>query len=233
MDSLAQLPLNIHLDSSATFTNFFVGDNIFLVDYLQNFLENKDDWFAYIWGAAGNGRTHLLQATYHQLECHHQAVVYIPLAEVKTTSPKILEDLERFALVVLDDVQVVVGEPHWEEAIFHLYNRIQLAKHNLLISSTCAPSQLNFKLGDLNSRVMAGTIFKVQPLSEEQKVAALQLQAIQYGLTLSGEVAAFMLHHCPRDIPSLFAMLKKLDHASLVSKRKLTIPFVKEVLQLN
>jgi len=233
MDSLAQLPLNIGLDSQATFTNFLVGDNRLLLDYLQRFSQNNIDWFTYLWGAPGSGRTHLLHATYYLAEQRQQHAAYIPLREIHQVSPKLLENLEDFALVILDDVQLIVGNRAWEEAVFHLYNRIQSAKHKLIMSADQPPQQLNIQLPDLQSRITAGVIFKLHALSEAQKVSALQLRATQLGLNLPIEVAQFMLHHCPRDLPSLFITLEKLDRASLAAKRKLTLPFLKQVLNLN
>lgn len=232
MDSVTQLPLNIYLRPDANFNNFYDGNNRVIINYLKNFLHNSQDWFVYLWGNSGSGRTHLLQAIYYLAEaCGHQ-VVYLPLREVIQTSPDLLENLENFSLVLLDDIDIIKTNALWQEAIFHLYNRIHAAKHHLLVSASCAPQNLNFTLSDLSSRLIAGTVFRLKDLSEEQKLAALQIRAKQYGLTLSLEVAEFMLHHWQRDLPSLLEALEKLDHASLVAKRKLTIPFVKSVLNI-
>ena len=232
MDTLTQLPLNIHWDRQLTFTNFFTGDNQLLVNYLQNFPQHPQESVAYLWGASGSGRTHLLQATYHLAE-QQQQIAYLPLRESKQFTPNVLENLENFALVILDDLQLIVGNLAWEEAVFHLYNRLQLAQHKLLVSAEQTAQQLNFQLADLQSRFAAATIFKVPSLSESQKLAALQLRARQRGLTLSVEAAKFIMHHYRRDLPSLVEMLEKLDHASLSEKRKLTIPFLKRVLQFT
>ncbi len=232
MDAIAQLPLDIYLRPDANFNNFYSGGNQTVINYLQNFAHNSQDWFAYLWGTSGSGRTHLLQATYYLAEARQQRVVYLPLREVTQTSPELLENLENFSLVLLDDINSIKTNIRWQEAIFHLYNRIHTAGHHLLVSANCAPQNLNLCLNDLGSRLLAGTIFKLHNLSEEQKLAALQMQATQYGLTLPLEVAEYMLHHCQRDLPSLFIALEKLDHASLVAKRKLTIPFVKAILKV-
>ena len=232
MDSVTQLPLNIYLRPNANFNNFYAGDNQVTINYLQSFLHNSDDWFVYLWGAAGSGRTHVLQATYYLAEAQQQQAIYLPLREVRDTSPEVLENLENFSLVLLDDIDIIENNTVWQEAVFHLYNRIHAAKHRLLVSASCAPQNLNFSLHDLNSRLAAGAIFKLQDLSEQQKQTALQIQAEQYGLTLSEEVAEFMLHHWQRDLPSLFSALQQLDRASLAAKRKLTIPFVKSVLNI-
>jgi DnaA family protein len=70
----------------------------------------------------------------------------------------------------------------------------------------------------------------VQPLSDPEKSLALQLRAKQRGLSLSQDVANYLLTHAPRDMGQLFMLLERLDLASLQRQRKITIPFVKEVL---
>ena len=75
--------------------------------------------------------------------------------------------------------------------------------------------------------------FQVHTLSDEQKLAALQQRAKARGLQLEEEVGEFLLRHCPRDTRFLFEILEKLDAASLVAQRKLTIPFVRSILQSN
>ena len=74
--------------------------------------------------------------------------------------------------------------------------------------------------------------FQLQLLSDEEKQAALQLAANQRGFELPNSVAQFILTHCARQQGELFQLLIKLDEASLVAKRKLTIPFVKQILSL-
>lgn len=233
MDTVRQLPLNIRLDTSANFANFFVGKNQLLLDYLQNFLDNNEDWFVYLWGAAASGRTHLLQASCHLAESLQWPTAYIPLAEHKNFSPAILDNLEKFSLVILDDVSSIISHHAWEEALFHLYNRIHIAQHKLIMSADQAPQSLAMCLADLQSRIAMATTFKLQALTDAEKLSVLQLRAMQYGLTLPLNVARFMLHHCPRDLTSLFTSFEKLEDASLAAKRKLTIPFIKQVLELE
>jgi DnaA family protein len=58
----------------------------------------------------------------------------------------------------------------------------------------------------------------------------LQLRARQRGFELPDDVAHYLLRRAPRDPASLFALLDRLDYASLAAQRKLTIPFVRELL---
>ncbi len=233
MCTVMQLPLNMQLDKSAKFANFFAGGNQLLVDYLQNFLDNTADWLVYLWGAAASGRTHLLQASCHLTESLQQSAVYIPLAEYESFSPAMLDNLEDFSLVLLDDLHMIVGNRDWEEALFHLYNRVHIAQHKLIISADQAPRSLAIRLADLRSRIALATTFRLKSLTDTEKLSLLPSRAMQRGLTLPLDVARFMLHRYSRDLPSLFILFEKLDYASLAEKRKLTIPFLKYVLELN
>ncbi len=92
------------------------------------------------------------------------------------------------------------------------------------------PAQLRVKLMDLKSRLGWGVVYHLHGLSDEQKLEALRLRAQGRGLELDGSVGRFLLRRCPRDMGQLFLMLEELDQASLAEQRRLTIPFVKDVL---
>ena len=221
LSSHAQLPLGIGLHDSATFANYYAGDNAPVVHALQS-----DEPFVYLWGGSGCGKSHLLQAA-----CHACAggPVYLPLAE-PALSPLMCEGLEAAPLVAVDDVQSIVGEADWEEALFHLYNRIRAVGTRLLVAGEASPLALGLKLPDLASRLSWGPVFQLRPLEDAQKVEALIQRAAGRGIEISVEVANYLLRRCPRDMHSLFALLDRLDHASLAAQRRLTIPFVRELL---
>ena len=144
--------------------------------------------------------------------------------------PAMLEGLENMSLIALDDIQKVIGDESWELALFNLYNRVREKGVNLLISSAEPLASLNIKLADLKSRLSWGPIFKLTVLSDKDKQLALQQRAKNRGLDLADDVVAYLLKRSPRDMNSLFALFEKLDKASMVEKRKLTIPFIKDYL---
>ena len=183
----------------------------------------------FIYGQEGVGLTHLLQASCHAVNQSGKTAAYLPLSNPEIT-PAILEDLEKLSLICLDDVQSVIGDKQWEEALFHCYNRLQLSGVHLLIASHISPNQLPFILPDLKSRFLASLLFLVEPLADAQKIAALQHRAKNRGMNLPKEVGQYLLSRSPRDMHALFAILEQLDKASLVEQRRLTIPFVRSVL---
>lgn len=226
-----QLTLNIRLDDSATFTNFYAGSNQSLLFALQAMVKGVSDPFIYCWGHAGVGRSHLLQACCHALTEQAQTAAYVPLSRFRELSPEILEGLEALFLVCLDDVESVLGDEKWELALFNFYNRAFENHTRLLISADSPPQQLHCVLPDLASRLASGVVFHLLLLNDEQKLAALQLRAQLRGFILTDKVGKFLLHHEARDFPSLFTLLEKLDQASLIAQKKLTIPFLKSVLR--
>ena len=141
-----------------------------------------------------------------------------------------LDNLEQFELVCLDDLDAVAGRADWEEALFHLFNRLRDSGRRLLLAASASPRELPVQLADLQSRLTLALVFQLQSLSDEDKLRALQLRASRRGLHLGDDVGRFILTRGERSMSSLFELLERLDQASLQAQRKLTIPFLKETL---
>lgn len=226
----AQLPLGVGLRDDATFANFHPGPNASLVDRLMHQLDDGGEPFLYVWGGAGTGRSHLLQAACHAASDRDRRALYLPLAELGHFPPLMLEEVERLDLVAIDDLERVMGRKRWEEALFHAFNRLRDAGKRLLIAAEAPPRQLSVKLPDLASRLTWGMTFHLRGLDDAGRLAALQLRARGRGMQLPDEVARYILHRGPRRLDALFETLEALDRASLSAQRKLTIPFVKQAL---
>lgn len=220
-----QLTLGIRLRDDATFDNYYAGQNQQVVHSLQM----QDEPYVFLFGNKGTGKSHLLQAACHKQGESGLPVVYLPLAE-KGLVPEMLEGLENMALIALDDIQVVLSNDTWELALFNLYNRVREKQGMMLVSSTQPLAALNIKLNDLRSRLSWGPIFQLNSLNDSEKQQALQERATRRGLSLGDDVVAYLLKRSPRDMNSLFELFDKLDHASMVEKRKLTIPFIKDYI---
>lgn len=217
----------------ATFANFYPGKNQLLCQFLPNFSTGGTEHFAYLWGSAGSGRSHLLQACCHHASSQGLSAIYLPLNQLPANSlQEIVEGMENLFLVCIDDVDSVAGEARAEEVLFHFYNRIRENQGRLLVSGAALPNDLHFVLPDLSSRLCWGTSFYLHQLADEENLAALQLRAKARGFMLPEDVGQFILRRCSRNTGDLFAMLDRLDNASLTLQRRLTIPFVKSVLGL-
>lgn len=228
-----QLPLGVRLRDDATFANYYPGANAAALGYVERLCEAEAGWaesLIYLWGGAGVGRSHLLQAACLRFEQCGEQAVYLPLAELVEYGPTMLDNLEQCELVCLDDLDAVAGRSDWEEALFHLFNRLRDSGRRLLLAASSSPRELPVKLADLQSRLTLALVFQLQSLSDEDKLRALQLRASRRGLHLSDEVGRFILTRGERSMSALFELLERLDQASLQAQRKLTIPFLKETL---
>lgn len=225
-----QIPLGVQLRDDADFESFFPGKNEQAVQALRQQLSKLGERFIYLWGAKDTGCSHLLQAACHTAENLGLGSVYLPLDDLVEYSPELLEGLEQLELVCLDNIQVVVGNDRWQEALFHLFNRVRDNEGHLLIAGQSAPQGLGLDLKDLESRLTWGLTYQIQPLSDEEKVSALQLRAQMRGLELSDDVGNYILSRSDRNMKQLYELLDQLDEASLQAQRKLTKPFIKEAL---
>lgn len=233
LNTPAQLSLPLYLPDDETFASFWPGDNPALLAALQGALAQDHGSYFYIWAREGSGRSHLLHAACAELSARHLAVGYVPLDKRTWFVPEVLEGMEHLALICIDNIECIAGDEPWEMAIFDLYNRIlETGRTRLLITGDRPPRQLNLKLADLASRLDWGQIYRLQPLSDDDKLQALQLRARQRGFELPEDVGRFLLKRLDREMRTLFVTLDRLDRASISAQRKLTIPFVKEILGL-
>lgn len=223
-----QLPLGVSLQDEARFENFMTGENGLVCSMLRQAAEGHGEQFLYIWGHEGVGCSHLLQAACHQAEPLKRTAVYLPLADLISLSPIILEGMEHLNLVCVDNVEAIAGDKVWEEALFHLYNRIRQEQNTLIVAAKTPPRQLTIKLPDLVSRLSWGAVFNVAELNDEGKAAAIAMRAKIRGFELTDDVAKYLVHHASRNMSDLCIMLERLDRASLTAQRKVTIPFIKQ-----
>lgn len=231
---MRQLPLPVRLRASSVFESFYAGPNEDAVHRLMAVTPNHRPTSIWLYGSAGCGKTHLSQALCARAGAQRFPSAYFPLRELSAMdsamAPEILSGCEALSIVCLDDWEAVAGRPEWERAIFRLYTLLDEHGGRLLVTSVSSPSAARIALRDLASRLAAGDVMRLLPLSDEQQAAALTLRAARLGLTLPPDVAQYLLRRLPRDMTSLCDALDKLDGASLASQRRLTVPFVKAVL---
>ncbi len=224
-----QLPLKVQLRDEATLGNFLVTDSLRpLMPLLEGLCAGSGEPLLYLHGTKNSGKSHLLQACCHQLG---SAAIYLPLAELVDYPPEqVLADMETMALVCLDDMDVIAGVGSWERGLFHFFNRARAAGCRLLLAASAAPRSLGTKLPDLQSRLSWGLVFHLPGYSDADKEALLILRARQRGLSMSAEVARYVVSRAPRGLAQLFELLDRVDERSLAEQRGITVPFLRQVL---
>lgn len=230
MTTPKQMTLTFNLQDDQSFENFFPGDNKQLLVKLMNMARGRGNRLLYLWGASGVGKTHLLNACCYVARQLRLQPFYLPLTKINQLSPSVFEDLETLNLICIDDLEMIAGKKDWEEAFFHFFNRMREEKKRLIVSGNALPKELAIKLPDIRSRLTSGLIYQVKPLNDEMKIETLIMRARLRGLDLTNDVAQFLLRRLPRNMNDLLCALQTLDQSALEEQRKLTIPFVKKVL---
>lgn len=229
-----QLTLNVNLRDGFHFDSYYVepeSSNAEVVRVLQSIFESTEAQQNIVWGEKLSGKTHLLQACCAKSAEVHQTVSYIPLKVFKTYGVQVFEGLSQSKLLVVDDIDEVLGDKDWEVALFNLINITRENSQSLLLSSTENPRKLENILPDLASRLIWGGSYQLHALSDEDKPKALQARAEQRGFKLSDRVIEYVYRRYPRDIESLMEILNKLDEESFRQKAVISVPFVKQVLE--
>lgn len=224
-----QLLKGLQPQAHMTFANFHNGQNRSIVNYLQQELYTQKNNI-YLWGNSGCGLTHLLHALCETASLQQKTAMYLPLKEASLYTPEILVNIEQVSVLCLDDIDAVIGQLLWEEALFDAYNRSRDNNTIWVCTAKTSVRGLNCVLADLQSRLSWGQVFHMELLTEAERMAALQLRAKERGMIVNDEVIHFLLNHYQRDLGALLLLLERLDNASLAEKKRLTIPFVKEVL---
>lgn len=185
----------------------------------------------FLWGGKGVGLSHLLQASCHHLVEHKFSAQYLPIAELLSyPAADVCEGLERCDLVGVDDIDAIQGHTDWQRALFNLFNRLRENQGRFICASHFSPAALPVDLPDLKSRLLSGASFQVQALDEAGLVQAFKARAEDRGLEINDDVTQFIFSRLPRSTHFLFGFLDELDRKSLAEKRKVTVPFVRDVL---
>lgn len=216
---MRQLLLDFTQAPDPAFRNFVQGGNAEAFDALARAAAGPPpERVFYIWGESGAGKTHLLKAFAQQaagaryLRCGDE-----PLDALGEPPP---------AVLALDDVERL-SEPE-QVRLFNAFN--ERAFELLLVSARAAPKDVALRR-DLATRLATGLTYRIQPLSDEEKRAALAAHARSRGFDLSEDVSSYLLTHARRDMGSLMAALDALDRYSLETGRLVTVPLLKAAMQ--
>jgi DnaA-homolog protein len=227
---MRQIPLGVRLPDRAVFASFLPARNAQAVAHARAVAHGETRGTVWLCGPQGAGKTHLLQAVCAAAGERVRAG-FVPLAEVAALGAGVLDGLAQLGCLCLDGFEGVLGRLEWERALFGLLRELEEGGGALLVAARSPPALLGWALPDLGSRLAAGAVFQLRPLDESEQQAALRLRARLRGLELPDETWRWLRRRYPRDMAALYELLDTLDDAALSAQRRLTVPFIREVLQ--
>jgi DnaA-homolog protein len=218
MSAMRQIPLAIGPAPEASFETFVVGDNTLAVAQLRALTGP-----AYLWGASGTGKTHLLAASAHAAMARGAASGWFDAGAALPW-----EFDTAWSLVLLDDCQAL--DDARQRAAFALYIEAQAHGVPVVAAGALPPVDLPLR-EDLRTRLGWGTVFEILPLREAQARAVLRREADRRGIFLSDEVMGYLLTRFSRDLKHLMALLDRLDRFALAEHRAVTVPLLKRMFE--
>lgn len=212
--------------------DFVPGENSAVLEALRELVKTGGQCL-FLSGPPGSGKTHLLNAACNLAGQVERRAFYIAPGRLPPEAAAGLADLDHLDLVCVDDIDQCAGEPIWEEALFHCFNRLREQGGSLVASSGKRLSALQFSLPDLASRLAWGLRLQLQPLDEQGKTEVMQRWAGAHDIQLPEEVQGYLLNRGARSLPSLLELLEAVRVAALSGKRKITVPLAREVLRAS
>lgn len=233
-----QLPLKIGLREEVCFDTYVAeeeGVAFKLAQFQQSLSDRQSDESFYLFGDEGTGKTHLLQAACRFVTEKNRASVYLPLADSSLPLiADVLHGLEQTPLVCLDDVDHIMGDKDWELALANLVTRAKSLGHQVVMSGRQEVTAWPISSTEWLQALMSVMPIALKPLARKQDIVlALQRHAQKLGFELPVEVGNYLVKQFSSDLQELLSVLKLLEQASMVEKRRMTLPFVKQILRIG
>jgi DnaA-homolog protein len=142
----------------------------------------------------------------------------------------LLSACETIGIRVVDNVHLLNNDAQID--LFNTYNQLKESGGTLITAGLHAPTQMGLR-DDLATRLAWGLVYQLHPLNDAEKALALQNHAAERGIRLPTEVVDYCLRYLRRDLSTLMATLDALDEWSLTTKKPVTVPMLRQLLQLN
>jgi len=220
-----QLGLPISLDSKMLLDNFIANSE--LVNLIHQLFQDKKASEIYVYGLTGQGKTHVLQGVVLKALARDKNAIYIDC--IDSFPEHLLDFINQLSFISLDNVDLISKES--QEIFFDLYNRARQAGVVILVSGSSLPADLTV-MKDLKTRLSLAAVYKLEALNDELKMDVLNKQMNDRNLTIDSKIYEYLFKNYSRDLNTLVSAMNQLDKASLQSKKAISIPFVKKVLQL-
>lgn len=229
MTPMKQLALDIGLASDPSFANFFTGPNEAAVRQLALWADSPahSPVPTYLWGEEASGKTHLLKAVSAALRAQGASSGWMDASMLEPPAFN-----EAWSAVIMDECHLY-NAAQQRTAFNWFVNALSTDDGHprwVLAAGNLPPADLPLR-EDLRTRLGWGHVLALHALSDDERRAVIKQEADARGFLLSDEVVDFMLTRFSRDLESLMQLLDKLDSYALQTKRAITIPLIKTMLE--
>ena len=224
---MQQIALDIGMSPAATLDSFLAGPNEATLAHLRLWVGNtlRSPVPTYLWGQSASGKSHLLKAVREALRDRGNTVGWLDASMYEPP-----EFNPAWSMVLMDDVHLYTAVQ--QHAAFNWFVNAQTEQRWVLAAGSLPPADLALR-EDLRTRLGWGHVFALQVLTEPERRSVLRQEADARGVFLSDDVMDFMLTRFSRDLGSLMQLLQHLDGYALTTKRAITIPLIKSMLDAS
>jgi DnaA-homolog protein len=220
-----QIPINFSFIADKSFDNFVISKNSIAIDILKDSTIADRANIIFIRGNHSSGKTHLCLAVNNLT--NKSAFIL----NRKNISSIDFQDILKHDSLIIDDIDFLITSNNDEEDVFALINEFILMKKSMIVTSTEKLNNINFTIPDLASRLKWDQILEIPELNDSDKIKVLQKNAYERGWDLTPKVCDYIMNHYKRDLYFLCNCIKFIDETSLSLKKKITIPFIKKIIE--
>ena len=234
MNKPKQLIFPFQINQKASFDSFFCSpDNQNLMTRLADIAISQDANEIIIHGEKGSGKSFLMQAICNELSSSEKQFAFIPMKKALNMGVEIFQNLGSLDTVCIDDLQLILANQEWETALFNLINECQQSNCSLILSlGGTQPVEESIVLPDLLSRIKRMEFLALHAVQDELFNKAIVFVAQQLEIKIDNAELEFLLKHQTRIFSLLVENIITLDKQAASLKRKITIPLIKETLNI-
>lgn len=229
-----QLIFPFQINQKASFESFFcTPENELLLSKLTEAVSSHSHQELMINGMPAAGKSFILQAICNELSRAGKEFVFVPMSKAIELSPEIFQNLSSLDSVCIDDLHLILSKKDWEVATFNLINECNQTGCNIFFSYG-GGRELDemIMLPDLLSRLKRMEFMTLHAVKDELLDSAINFICTQLDINLDKPELEFLMKRHKRELSSILSDLILLDQNAASLKRKITIPFIKETLDL-